>query len=308
MEITLSMKIPNFLLIGAQKCGTTALYHALHPHPEIYMSPIKEPFYFVLNGAPPSYPVPSQEYARRLRYTDESYLALFQNVVDQRAIGEASTLYLSSYHPERTAAKIHAFNPQMRLIALLRQPAERAWSAFHYYRAREFEPILDFDAALAAESTRRNGDDLPDLRHFANGCYFANLKPYFERFPQEQIHVYLYEDWNQQPQSVLRDIFAFLGVDETVVIETQRKNVTFRVRYGWLQRFLNEPNLVRQTLELILRGRLRTRVYGKLRACNRRQPPVLDAGRRRALTERYSSDIEQLQTLIGRDLSHWLTV
>lgn len=301
------MKLPNFLVIGAQKCGTTALYYALRQHPEIYMSPIKEPFYFVLNGAPPPYQVPSQEYADRLRYTEESYLALFQEVVDQRAIGEASALYLSSYHPDRTAAKIHDFNPQMRLIALLRQPAERAWSAFQYYRAREFEPIEDFDAALAAESTRRYEDALPDLRHFANGCYFANLKPYFDRFPREQIRVYLYEEWNQQPQDVMRDIFTFLGVNETVVVETQRKNVTFSVRHRWLQCFLNEPNFARQALELILIGRLRARVYAKLWRYNRRQPPVLDAGRRCALTERYHSDIEQLQTLIDRDLSHWLT-
>jgi hypothetical protein len=301
------MKLPNFLIIGAQKCGTTALYYALHQHPEIYMSPVKEPFYFVLNGAPPPYKVPSAEYWAQLRYTADSYAALFQGATSQRAIGEASALYLSSYQPERTAANIQSFNPQMRLIALLRQPAERAWSAFHYYRAKAFEPVNDFQTALAAEATRRQGNDLPDLRYFANGCYFANLKPYFDRFPREQIQVYLYEEWNQQPQTVLRDLFAFLGVDETVVVETQRKNVTFCYRHAWLRHFLDEPNGARQLLEMILRGRLRARVYGKLRAYNRRQPPTLDAGLRRALTQRYRCDIEQLQRLIDRDLSYWLT-
>lgn len=302
------MKFPNFLIIGAQKCGTTALYAALRQHPEIYMSPVKEPFYFVLNGAPPSYPAPGEEYRARLRYTAESYAALFQGATSQRAVGEASALYLSSYQPERTAANIQAFNPQMRLIALLRQPADRAWSAFQYYRAREFEPLKRFPAALAAEATRRNGCDLPDLRHFANGCYFANLKPYFDHFPREQIRVYLYEEWNQQPQAILRDIFAFLGVDDNVMIEPKRTNVTFSYRHPWLRRFLDEPNAARQLLEMLLRGRLRIRVYGKLRAYNRRQPPTLDAGLRRALTARYRSDIEQLQCLINRDLTHWLTV
>lgn len=300
------MKLPDFLIIGAQKCGTTALYQALCQHPEIYMSPIKEPSYFALNGAPPSYPVPSREYADRLRYTEESYLALFQDVLDQRAIGEASAIYLSSYYPERTAARINAFNPQMRLIAILRQPAERAWSAFQYYRSRRFEPLQDFVAALAAEAQRCNGCALPDIRHFANGCYFANLKPYFDCFPREQIRVYLYEEWNEQPQYVLRDIFAFLGVDERVVVETRRANVTYSVRHAWLQRFLNEPNLARQALELVLHGQLRARVYRKLWRDNQRRPPVLDSGLRHALTGRYRSDIEQLQTLINRDLSHWL--
>lgn len=300
------MKLPNFLLIGAQKCGTTALYYALRQHPDIYMSPVKEPFYFVLNGAPPPYKVPSAEYWARLRYTADSYAALFQGATSQRAIGEASALYLSSYQPERTAANIQAFNPQMRLIALLRQPAARAWSAFQYYRAREFEPLKRFPAALAAEATRRKGNDLPDLRHFANGCYFANLKPYFERFPREQIRVYLYEEWNQQPQVVLRDIFAFLGVDDNVLIEPPRTNVTFRYRHAWLRRFLDEPNVARKGLEHILQGRLRTRLYHKLRSYNRVQSPRLDAGLRRTLTERYRSDIEQLQHLIQRDLSHWI--
>ncbi len=269
------------------------------------MSPVKEPFYFVLNGGPPTFPTPSEEYRARVRYTDESYAALFVGATNQRAIGEASALYLSSYQPERTAAKIQAFNPQMRLIALLRQPAERAWSAFQYYYARGFEPIKRFESALAAEATRRQGNDLPDLRHFANGCYFANLKPYFDRFPREQLRVYLYEEWNQQPQAVLRDIFAFLGVDKSVVLKPPRTNVTIGYRSRWLQRFLDEPNPMRQIVEAILRGRWRARVYARLRRYNRQPPPPLNARTFRELTERYRRDIEQLQRLLDRDLSKW---
>lgn len=300
------VSIPNFLIIGAQKCGTTALYDTLCQHPEIFMSPVKEPFYFVLNGAPPPFTAPSAEYNARLRYTDESYLALFAGAGKARAVGEASALYLSSYQPERTAANIYAFNPQMRLIALIRHPADRAWSAFQYYRARGFEPLKRFADALAAEATRRNGCDLPDLRYFANGCYYANLKSYFDRFPRRQMRVYLYEDWNQQPQVVLRDIFSFLGVEDRVLIQPQRLNVTISYRHLGLQRFLDEPNAARRVFEMILRGRLRARVYGRLRAYNRRPLPTLDARLRRALMDRYRSDIEQLQSLINRDLTHWL--
>lgn len=297
---------PNFLLIGAQKCGTTALYQALRQHPDIYMSPVKEPFYFALNHAPPPYKTPGTEYTQRLSYTRESYAALFQGATGQRAIGEASAIYLSSYQPAHTAANIYAFNPAMRLIALVRQPADRAYSAFQYYHTRDFEPEKTFLAALSAEMTRCKANDLPDLRHYANGCYFANLKPYFDRFPREQIRVYLYEEWDNQPRAVLRDIFGFLGVDDNVTIEPRRANITFNYRYLWLYRFLDQPNQTRQMVEKIVRGRLRTRLYGKLRAYNRLNPPALAPGVRRELTERYHSDIEQLQTLIDRDLSHWL--
>ncbi len=300
------MRLPNFLIIGAQKCGTTALYAALRQHPEIYMSPNKEPFYFVFNDAPPPYRLPTQEYAQTLCYTWESYTALFQAVTNQRAIGEASALYLSSYQPEITAATIYARLPNIRLIALLRHPVDRAYSAFHYYRAKGYEACPTFASALLAEPMRMGADWCPDLRYYANGCYFANLKPYFDRFPRQQIRVYLYEEWNQRPQAVLRDIFAFLGVDATIDIEPKRKNVTMQPRWSWLHRFLDQPNQTRQMLETILRGRLRTRVYGKLRSYNRRLPPVLAPELRQTLTQRYSSDIEQLQTLIGRDLSHWM--
>lgn len=307
MSTQYKMKIPNFLIIGAQKCGTTALYFALRQHPEIYMSPNKEPFYFVLNDAPPSYKVPTLEYAQRLRYRWEDYLALFQDVTTQRAIGEASALYLSSYQPEVTAARIKDRLPAVRLVAILRNPADRAYSAFQYYRMRGYESCKRFADALLAETTYPLSERAPDLRHFANGCYYANLKPYFERFSPEQIRVYLYEEWNQQPQTVLRDLFAFLGVDDKVLIEPKRTNVTFSYRHVWLQRFLNEPNTARQLLEQILRGRLRAGVYRRLGTYNRRQPPALDAGLRQALMERYRSDIEQLQCLINRNLSHWLT-
>jgi len=300
------MKLPNFIIIGAQKCGTTALYQALCQHPDIYMSPIKEPFFFALNCAPPPYSIRNEEYAQMLCYTWESYVALFQGATQQRAIGEASAIYLSNYQTERTAANIQARLPDVRLIAIVRQPVDRAFSAFQFYRARGYEPCKDFISALAAEPARLGADWPPDLRYTLNGYYFANLKPYFDRFPRQQIRVYLYEDWDQRPQAVLRDIFAFLGVDDTISIEPKRINITIQFRWPWLHRFLNQPNQTRQMLETILRGRLRTRVYGKLSAYNRRLPPVLAPELRQTFTQRYRSDIEQLQTLIGRDLSHWM--
>jgi hypothetical protein len=301
----MQMTTPNFLVIGAQKCGTTALCHALCRHREVYMSPIKEPFYFVLDGAPPSYPVPDARYMKRLRYTDEGYRQLFQDVDGQSAIGEASALYLSSYHPERTAARIHAFNPQMRLIALLRQPAERAWSAFHYYRSHGYEPLRCFDEALAVEEERRRAGWCPDLWHRSNGRYFANLKPYFDRFPREQIRVYLYEDLSQRPHEVLQDVFEFLGVDRAAKIALQRMNETRTYRSYRLHRFLSTPNPVRRILQNLLSGCVFASLNRWVIERNQLPKPVLDVERWRTLTESYRSDIEQLQVLIGRDLSHW---
>ena len=198
------MAEPNFFIIGAQKCGTEALYNALSQHPDIFMSPSKEPFFFALDGCLPNYRIPHAGYRHRLVYDWERYLALFEGAQNEHAIGEASAIYLSSYFPEKTAARIKQRLPHARIIALIRQPAERAWSAFNFYRSRQLEPLADFWKALAQESQRITDGECPDILHFRNGCYCANLKPYFDAFPREQIRVYRFEEWQAHPATVLR--------------------------------------------------------------------------------------------------------
>ncbi len=296
------MPQPNFLLIGAQKCGTEALYNALRQHPDIFMSPNKEPFFFVMDGRPPEYRIPSPGYARWLVWEWERYLGLFEGAAGQKAIGEASAIYLSSYFPERTAERIRRRLPGARLIAVLRQPADRAYSAFNYYNARGLEPLGDFTEALAAEPARIRANEIPDLRHRMNGCYFANLKPFFELFPRERIHVILYEDWEARPGAVLRETFRFLCVDENAPVEVKRLNVTRRYRSQRLRHVLQGRSRFGRWPEALLPAGFR-RVLGRW---NESGVPPLPLEIRRTLTESYREDILALQELIGRDLSRWL--
>jgi len=294
------MTLPNFFILGAQKCGTDALYNALRQHPDIYMSPNKEPFFFIMDGDLPGYRIPTPGYKNRLVYNLDQYLQLFEGAVDQKAVGEASAIYLSSYYPERTAERIFRRVPDARLIAVLRQPADRAYSAFNYYHARDLEPLSNFNQALAAEAARVQANDFPDIRHRLNGYYYANLKPYFDQFPPEQIRVYLYEDWSANPTNVLRDIFCFLNVDETPNIQVQKLNITFCYRSKLLRKFLIKS-------KLLLPEWSSTKLYQQLTLWNRVKPPPLAPALRRALTEGYRQDILRLQTLINRDLAHWLS-
>ena len=296
------MPMPDFFIIGAQKCGTSALYDALRQHSDIYMGPIKEPFFFIMDGELPGYRLPSRGYTNRLIYDWERYLQLFAGATGQKAIGEASAIYLSSYFPERTAARIRQRIPNARLIAVVRQPADRAYSAFNYYHTRDLEPISDFAQALAAEPARIQANEFPDIRHRLNGYYYANLKPYFEIFPREQIRVYLYEDWNINPTAMLQDIFSFLGVDETTTIEVKRLNVTHRCRSRRLRRFMLSG--VGRWLQKRLPGS--RSIFDRLQVWNQLKPQPLSPEIRCALTRSYRKDILGLQTLIGRDLSHWL--
>ena len=296
------MPKPTFLIIGAQKCGTDALYHALGQHPDIGMSRNKEPFFFLMDGRLPDYRMPGPRYTNRLVYDWDAYQQLFVDAEGKRAIGEASAIYLSSYFPEKTAARIRDRIPDAKLIALVRQPAERAYSAYTFYRARDFETLPSFAEALAAEPARIQANDTPDFRHRMNGFYFANLKPYYDLFPREQIRIYLFEEWNADPAGTLRSIFRFLDVDENAPISVERRNVTLRYRSQRLHRLLARPGPFGKRLHRFLPAGLRSR----LDRWNRMQPPPMPPELWQELTEGYREDILNLQNLIGRDLSHWL--
>jgi hypothetical protein len=226
---------------------------------------------------------------------------LFADAKEQKAIGEASAIYLSSYYPERTAARIRDRIPHAKLIALLRQPADRAYSAYNFYHAREIEPIGTFAGALAAEAGRFEAE-CPDIRHRANGCYYTNLKPYYDTFPREQIRVYLQEDWSADPGRVLHDIFEFLKVDTGFQVKVERRNVTTLYKSKRLRRLFINPNRVERWVKRLLPD---SWLQG-LEAWNERATSPFPPGLRRELTESFQPDILALQGLIHRDLSHWL--
>ena len=184
----------------------------------------------------------------------------------------------------------------------MRQPAERAYSAYTFYHARDFEPLASFAEALAAEPARIQANDTPEFRHRMNGFYHANLRPYYDIFPPEQIRVYLFEEWHADPAGTLKSIFRFLDVDENVPIDVERRNVTHRYRSQQLHRFLARPGQFGKRLHRVLPAVLRSR----LDRWNQMQPPPMPTQIWRELTEGYREDILKLQTLIGRDLSHWL--
>jgi hypothetical protein len=232
----------------------------------------------------------------------DRYLSLFAAGAGKTAIGEASAIYLSSYHPERTAARMRDRVPDARLIAIVRQPADRAWSAFQFYRAREIEPLDDFRGALAAEQARLAAGECPDIRHRGNGMYHANLLPYFETFPREQIRVYLHEEWLGKPREVLADICRFLRVDDTVALPVERLNVTVAYRDRRLRTlFVNPGRVARRLLRIVPR-----RVRDAVRRWNELPVESMPSDIRAELTQAYAEDILALSGLLGRDLSHWL--
>ena len=294
------MPLPNFFVIGAAKSGTTALFHCLKQHPDIFMSAVKEPGYFLFGGnTPPTLPGPfGDRNLRKFVWRSGDYFRLFSDVGHQQAIGEATPSYLRT--PE-AARHIRNNIPHARLVVLLRHPAERAFSHYLFMAQQGAEPARSFAEALADERRRIEQGWNSSLYHRANGLYGRQLRVWYDLFPRDQIRVSLYEDWNEAPQALLHGLFGFLGVAQEFQPTVRRSNVTQAPRSRRL-------HLLALQLERLggKRGRLAALASRLDHHANLAAPPPLDPALRRRLTDEYRPDILALQDLIGRDLSHWL--
>jgi hypothetical protein len=294
------MTMPNFLLVGAAKSGTTSLYHYLRQHPQVYMSPVKEPKFFAFEDGVPSFRGPKPY---RVVTDLGAYHALFSAVTDEVAVGEASTYYLYS---EKAPERIRYYVSDIKLITILRDPTERAYSDFLNTVRGGREPLSDFARALEAEE-RRIKDDWWIGHYRRTGFYHEQLARYYELFEAEQIRVYLYEDLKEDPVGMMQDMFRHLGVNDAFVPDTSRvHNASGGPKSRALQTFIQKPNPLKRAIRPFLPERMRRSVQVNLRNRNRAKPPPMPEGVREELAEAYREDILKLQDLIGRDLSSWL--
>ncbi|PLS83627.1 MAG: sulfotransferase [Actinobacteria bacterium] len=299
------MTMPNFLVIGAAKSGTTSMYHYLSQHPEIYMSPVKEPHFFAFEGEGVQFPSPGSKGGINLKsVSDEgAYRTLFGGVSGEKAAGEASTSYL--YYPE-AAGRIKRHVPEAKLIAVLRDPAERAYSTFLALTLIGREPLREFSRALEAEEERIEAG-WEHIWHYKNvGFYHAQISRYFELFGRNRVQVHLYEDLHTNPLGVMRDIFGFLGVDEAFAPDASFKhNISGVPKNRFLSRMLRQRHPLKDVLKPFFPKALRQRLVSGLQRRVIVRPPFPQEERRR-LVEAYTQDIRELEGLIGRDLSGWL--
>jgi hypothetical protein len=307
--VGVSTKTPNFLIIGAAKSGTTAIWHYLRQHPQIYLSPRKHTRFFAYESEDPGFngPAPTRPTMPYAIADVEAYHALFEGATDETAIGEASHSYL--YRPD-TAERIRRYAPDMKLIAILRDPAERAYSHYKQMVRNGRERIGDFNLALQIEQERLRDNWWPEFHYVRVGLYSLQLRRYFDLFERDQIKVYLYEDLNSDPLGMLRDVFRFLDVDDAFVPEaTIRYNASGLPRNEALHLFLQRLRGVRPIAERLLperQYRRLLRVGGGLHNRNLTRARLSPEARRRVIDTYLREDILKLQGLIQRDLSAWL--
>lgn len=293
-------KLPNFLIIGAAKGGTTSLYEYFNQHPEIYMSPVKEPRFFALENEKLDFQNPDQAINQTSITTLPEYLKLFNGVSSEIAIGEASPLYMYS---SKAVDRIAHYIPEAKLIAILRNPVDRAYSCYKHLIA--LEPY-SFVEALEAEDDRikRNWAHLWHYRQ--GGYYYTQLQRYFEKFDRRQIKIYLFDDLIKHPLSITRNAFEFLGIDPTFVPDLEHKNVSNNPKVKFLQNIVNGKSKIRTFSKKIFPKAVRASVAEQIRGWNSKSFPPMPEDIRQELTKAYRLDIQQLEQLIERDLSHWL--
>lgn len=287
------MSLPNFIIIGVAKAGTTSLYRYLDQHPQVFMSPIKETNFFVSESARSEMATGERESLIPARFqvrTVEAYEALFAGVSDEIAVGEASPRYFGR---PTSARLIHELIPEVKLVASLRNPADRAFSGF-LMRVRSGRAEMNIREGLAPES-----------HHVAEGLYYSHLSRYFKIFPKHQIKVCIFEEFRTDPASVVVDLTDFLGVDTTFIPDTSIKHNPAAIpKSRLLNRLLYHPALIR-TAKSVLPGGMQ-RMAKRVQRQNLRTPPEFPEDVRAELLDLYREDIHKLETLLDRDLSIWL--
>ncbi len=299
------MRKPNFFIVGAPKCGTTALYEYLRPHPTVFMSTVKEPHFFAKDLG--TYP--------HIK-TWEQYTALFAPATEQHlGVGEASVYYLRS---EVAIPKIREFNPDAKLIAMFRNPVDMVASLHAQLLYWSEETVQDFETAWRLQERRRQGLDLPRrskgsflLQYAEVGQFGTQVLRLLASFPRSQVKLILYDDFAASPQAVYDDVLAFLELPHDGRTEFPRINENKRARLPWLRDFYRKPppqlrSAVRR-IKQVMGGSAIVSVKEKIVSANtvwERHPPLSPAFRAE-LVESFREEVALLSRLMKRDLSHW---
>ncbi len=312
VRLEVELRHPNLFIIGAPKGGTTSLHAYLRQHPQIFLSQPKEPNHFAYaDGNPYGWPHSSPYWDRH------AYLSLFQGSGKAKIVGEASTCYCLMPH---VPTALYRHNPDAKILAILREPVQRAWSMYLYWQQFNKDchalSIHDF-----CERFRR--DDLMTAVDQASkkrvkwlrgaGMYWQNLQHFYSEFPADQIHLVSYDEFLQRPQDCLSNVCNFLEVDNFAFDTSVRLNKTLVPRFRRLYNFVNldvdnpfrrlSKRLFRRVLRLSDIRHLVNRFLLSSEGSHRLPDDIT-----RELAGYYKDDLKQLMSATGFDTRAWTSL
>jgi hypothetical protein len=300
--------LPDFFVVGAPKAGTTALHRALARHPQLYVSPIKEPKFFLCDGSRPHYIGPGDAHSSREWIWDRrDYEQLFDGARPGTLRGESTPLYLADFAAHE---RIHRAAPEARLIAVLRDPVDRAYSNWAHLWTDGLETIGDFVDACSEEERRRAASWGPFWSYLGTGLYGSQIEHLLTLFRREQVLLIRYKWLVDEPVRTLDEVARFLGVEEGLVTDVPAHNVGNYVA----------PSLANRVARNVFRGgaaiggffppRLWRKVSVPLQLAMQARPqhrPELPQSQRAMLVQFFEKDTHLLESITGWDLTDWLT-
>lgn len=303
------MTKPNLYVIGGMRCGSTAMCSYLAEHPEVFFSKLKEPKFFLLKRIGLDFQMASSNrdgFLGRSRWTWASYLELFEEARDERIVAEGSAGYICEpWVPE----EIYQFTPDAKIIAVLRNPLERAYSHYLFHLQVGYEWVKDFEQALRLEDSRIREGYWHGYFYRTVGLYGQQLRRYFDIFPRENIRVYLSDELKSSPGQIMRDVYRFLGIDNGFApVSNARTNATLLNRnnsVSWIDHARAVTGPVRPLLKAAKRLPGASRAVTSLHHRMLRFPPFKNSTKR-ALRDFFADDVKLLSEVLGRDMSGWL--
>ena len=294
--------LPNFLIVGASKSGTSSLYHYLKQHPDIFLSEIQKEgrFFSKMSGncQGPGYKYIDKTITRDL----ETYYALFKDYRNQKAIGDISPEYLYFYQSAIPEIR-KILGEEVKIIIILRDPSDRAYSGYTHFR-RDKREFLSFEEALGKEKERNDKHWIWAWQYKNSGLYYQQVKAYMENF--NNVMVIVYEDFKKNDQMVLSEICKFIGADTEFRFDTTYKyNVSGQPKNQVLYQIESSRQIVRLIKNLLPRKMVK---WAKKQWTGEKQMirTEMDPATRNKLIGFFRDDILKLQQYLGRDLSHWL--
>ena len=300
--------LPNFLIVGAAKSGSTSLYHYLNQHPEVFMPINKEPNFFVsdyqLQTSPncPSYKIDK----KRMVFNEKHYYKLFNEIKkEHKAVGEATVTYL--YKPECAIPKIKKYLRNPKIIIILRNPIKRAFSQYSYVCELGLEK-QSFQDAISREPSRLKDNWSSTFAYLDQGRFYSQVKSYKEAF--SNVHIIILEEFINDKQNHLFELYRFLNIDDSFENSFDKEyNVSGVPRLKYFHKLLVHENplktIVRKMLNpLISPDKLRV-IARNARTYNQGKKLVLSEEDKKYLQHVYSDEIDSLEHYLGRDLNIW---
>jgi len=297
-------RLPNFLIVGAAKSGTSSLHNYLHEHPEVFMPSynregmkVKEPRFLIKDLV--------QYRLHNGVWNFEEYQCLFSDVREEKVIGESTVLYLYYYQHAIKNIKYY-LGEEVKIIIMLRNPIDRAYSAFQHV-SRGLKETNSFEESLEIEKGRleRETNLTPMVMYKEMGMYYSMVKAYKDSF--KNIHIVFYEDFRDNIALEMNKVYSFLGISKDI-------NVNLNKRYNvggkeWKNKkskdFFMKDNWAKSILKSITPKKIRQEIRNKLVNLSTKEVEEMKKETRKMLNNYFQEDIKKLSELLNKDLQHW---